>query len=166
MNSQIGQSTSNTNRRKLIISCVFNQIHYLDCPLYVLITENGEIELVPIDQNPIFIGQFYKYMSFFFKCIYLFDSKKLYYLHVSLSYVQSSVCRGNPSSSRGLEVWVLLFTHDSASSEKSIFFPSHGVWSICTQEDLCVQTLQRYVWISSWHSCYHIHKRMEPFVVC
>ena len=34
------------------------------------ITENAETELVPIDQNPIAIGQFYKYMSFFFQ-VYL-----------------------------------------------------------------------------------------------
>lgn len=70
MNNQIEQSTFNINRRKPIISCVFNQILYLDCPMYVLITKNVELELAPVTPNPTVIGQFYKYMSFFFKCIY------------------------------------------------------------------------------------------------
>ena len=70
MNGQIGQSTSNASRRKLIISRIFNKIYHLDHPIYVLIAKNVELELGPVTPNPTVIGQFYKYMSFF--QVYLF----------------------------------------------------------------------------------------------
>ena len=86
LNSQIGQSTSNTNRRKLTLSCVLNQIHYLDCPLYVLIPENVKIELASSNLNPIVIGQVYKSMSFF-SSVFIYLTLKSSTICMCLSYV-------------------------------------------------------------------------------
>lgn len=68
INGQVGQSTFNTIEGWS--NLVFDQIRYLDCPAYMLVTENVEKELAPIIPDPIVIGQFYKCMSCFW--VYLF----------------------------------------------------------------------------------------------
>ena len=45
---------------------------------------------------------------------------------------------------------------------KSAFLPILWGLRVGPQEEVCVQ---RYVWISPWHSHHHIHKIMEPSVV-
>lgn len=107
MNSQIEQSTFNINRRKPIISCVFNQIHYLDCPMYMLITKTVVLDLAPDNPNPTVIGQCYKYMSFL-KSAFIYLTLRNCYLNVSLSHMQSAAHWGNHNPSLGPDAWVLL----------------------------------------------------------
>lgn len=50
---------------------VLNQILYVDCPTYMLVTKTAEIVLAPIIPEPTVIGQFYKYMSCFWVSLFI-----------------------------------------------------------------------------------------------
>lgn len=152
------------------MSGVFNQIHYLGCCMNRLVTKKRE-NYSPY--NPGFHCHspvLYKCTSLFFKCIYLI---------LKTSVTWTCLCSGWGALHSGAipilpEGWRQGFScprlarqiHDSDFSEKSVFFPSHGAWRICTQGGTCVQKLQICVWISWYQSCYHNHKGLEPSAAC